>query len=167
MDTDYTLELIGIFAYLLILIVIGIVAVALLGISIKQDYWQGLKFNPPWLTDGGDHLGLCIALGVVVFVLVYLHFLFRNMAAKSVIADLKKTVEDEVRRNALVNALHKNTRFFRSFVCTKPSGWGSALREKLGQVVLDADNHVQRLNDQFTDPSGAEKDPKQTGEKRG
>ena len=54
----------------------------------------------------------------------------------------------------LANALRHNTRFWRGMFSTKPRGWTSRNRKKLTHIVNASKSAIQKLNDQFANPSG-------------
>ena len=54
-------------------------------------------------------------------------------------------------------ALHKSSRWWRSIFCPNPAGWGRRTAAGLEKVVDDSNAYIQKLNDEFTNPSGEEK----------
>ncbi|BCN92320.1 hypothetical protein THMIRHAM_01050 [Thiomicrorhabdus immobilis] len=54
----------------------------------------------------------------------------------------------------LANALRHNTRFWRRMFSKEPRGWSNRNRRKLTQVVAASKRAIQKLNDQFANPSG-------------
>jgi len=53
-------------------------------------------------------------------------------------------------------ALQKNTRIYRSVFSTKPVGWNKRTQQDVVDVIEHSSEFVQKLNDQFTNPSGDE-----------
>ncbi len=127
----------------------------LFGMSLKQDYWQGLRFAPPWLESitTNSALQIGIAVGALVVVLG-LHFMVRSLAAHSLLPQLRREADRLAVRGNLTNAFLRNTKPWRSIFSNSPTGWGRGARKRLAQVKEDADNYVQTLNDRFTNPSG-------------
>ncbi len=135
--------------------VFGLLILALLGLSVRAGYWQGMAFAPPWLENFqvGSIPFYTAAAGVVLIVLS-LHFLMRTLAAHSLERRLNKEAEALGLRGSLVEALRRNTKPWRSIFSTSPVGWGRSSRKKVEQVLQDTDTYVQTLNDKFTNPSG-------------
>jgi hypothetical protein len=58
-----------------------------------------------------------------------------------------------------MRAWHKNSRWFRSIFRRHPAGWGRRTARSLKLVVEDSQRYVQKLNDMYTNPSGASLTP--------
>ncbi|NIR30632.1 MAG: dynamin family protein [Gammaproteobacteria bacterium] len=144
-------------------IVFGLILALLLVWSIYADYWQGLRFAPPWLETlvNNPVLGWGV-LAIVVVLALYLHFLVRKTAARLVVARLKRDSSLGDTRQWIVRAFLKNARPWRSAIFTKPVGWGRRSRKQLGRILADADRFVQNLNDRFTNPSGTPREGEET-----
>jgi len=39
-----------------------------------------------------------------------------------------------------------------------PAGWGRRTSDRLGKVLEDSNAYIQKLNDEYTNPSGGDKD---------
>jgi hypothetical protein len=50
----------------------------------------------------------------------------------------------------------RNVRSWRPFLIERPSGWSGGTRKKLDRILSEADRAIQRLNDKYTNPSGAQ-----------
>ena len=133
----------------------GILFILLLGLSFKLGYWQELSFNPPWLETLRTNPGVGYAILIVIVVVIYgLHTLVRLLAARTVSSGLQRLGEKLGIKGNLASAFHRNTRPWRSIFSKTPAGWGRGARNRLNQVLQDADSYVQTLNDRFTNPSG-------------
>lgn len=129
----------------------GLLAIVLLTMSIEFDYWEGLLFNPPWLASlAGNIWATGAIMGVLVLLVLWLHFLIRNRLARRMAAGLSKA---EPYGN-LSAAFLKSTKFWRSIFQTSPAGWGRRTRGRLDAIRHATDRFVQYLNDRFTSPSG-------------
>ena len=53
-------------------------------------------------------------------------------------------------------ALHKSSRWWRSLFFPNPAGWGRRTAAGLSKVVDDSNAYIQKLNDEYTNPSGEE-----------
>lgn len=136
-------------------IVLALLLTLLLGLTIKQGYWQGLSFNPPWLQEFLSSPGLLYgSLAGSVIVLAVLHYLIRNAAARTIFPVLRRYTEQQGIKGNLVEAFRHSTRPWRSIFNKNPAGWSRRARTHLKQVIEDADSYVQTLNDRFTNPSG-------------
>ena len=72
-------------------VVFGAIGAGLVGLSVWAGYWQGFRFAPPWLDKLlGDRLVLGLAIAGVIIAVLYLHFFLRRVAARRVIAKLRK-----------------------------------------------------------------------------
>jgi GTPase SAR1 family protein len=113
------------------------------GLSYQAAWWQWLTATPlsSWLT------GLGLAAGAFG-----LHLYLRQLAAKS----LQRYARQLETRHQLklVNALQRNTRFWRNLWRQQPVGWGKKHQRQVSTVLEQTDRFVQELNDRFTDPSG-------------
>ncbi len=53
-------------------------------------------------------------------------------------------------------AFKKNSRWYRSLLKRKPTGWGRRAQRRLAKVLEDTNTYIQKLNDMYTNPSGNE-----------
>ena len=121
-----------------------------LSYTISNGYWQGLNFVIPGMSEGGSSLlsNALLAASVVGFVLV--HFFIRNSIAKWYARGL---AEDGYYGN-LRAAFLKNTRWYKSLLFGRLTGWDQKAMAKISQLRDSADSFIQKLNDQYTNPSG-------------
>lgn len=133
----------------------GLLFILLLAVTINLDYWSGLSFAPPWLdslmASPGALYSALIAVAVVVF---GLHYIVRTLAARTLEKALGRRQASLNIRGSLFDAFKRNTRPWRSIFSKSPAGWGRGAKKRLFQVLADADNYIQTLNDGFTNPSG-------------
>ncbi|MBP2226839.1 hypothetical protein J2847_000106 [Azospirillum agricola] len=80
------------------------------------------------------------------------HFWLRALLARRVAAGLPERFGD-VELN-LRHAFLKNTRFFRSIFAKRPAGWSSRAKKRIFGIREALAEHVQRINDLYTDPAG-------------
>lgn len=147
-------------------IVFGAVIAALAFVSVKAGYWQGLRFEPPWLdTLWSDRILLGTAAAAVLLVVGYIHLGLRKMAARSVMGGLQKDESLGTRKEWLIRAFQKNVQPWHFLFARQPAGWGRFNRNRLARVLNDANRYVQTLNNRFADPSGtAPADQKTAGQ---
>lgn len=131
--------------------VFGLLAIALIAMSVEFGYWEGLLFNPPWLASmQGNVIATALSIIVPLLIAVSIHFLIRNNLAKRIAAKLGK----QESYGNLSRAFLKSTRMWRSIFQSSPSGWGRRTRQRLDGIRHATDRFVQHLNDRFTSPSG-------------
>lgn len=94
---------------------------------------------------------IAVAAAIGVLALSW-HYTVRNMAAKFLGAKLSARFGDHELN--LKNAFFKNTRMWHSAFTGGIAGWGNGTRKMISEVLGAIEGHIQRLNDQHTDPSG-------------
>ncbi|MGD8909067.1 MAG: dynamin family protein [Chromatiales bacterium] len=134
----------------------GLLLVILLGLSINAGYWQGFQFAPPWLHNGFSLLPF-VLLGLLVVVLLGIHFGVRALSARSLLGSIRKQASKAGIKGDPANAFQHSTKPWRSIFRKHPAGWGRKSRRQLRDVLQATDTYIQTLNDQFTNPSGSEK----------
>jgi hypothetical protein len=127
-------------------------------ITVGLDYWEGLRFSPPWLESAGSIGWLTVIIVIIGVFLAYLHFLARKIAGRGVIRWIQKKFLNEEDAARLTHAFRKNSRPWRSIFARQPAGWNKRAVKKLKDIVQEADSYVQMLNDRFTNPSGEKRD---------
>ena len=90
-----------------------------------------------------------ITVLVLAGVFFGVHFPIRNKIAQRMLRKMKGTGDD-----MYMQAFQKNTRFHRSVFAKKPAGWNAQSKKSIARVIDAASGFVQKLNDQFTNPSG-------------
>jgi len=97
-----------------------------------------------------DPVSMVASIALLVAVALGIHFTLRQMVAKYMLKKME-TNDDHQYRHAFI----KNTRFYRSIFSGRPAGWNGRTQRSTDEVIEQASNFVQALNDQFTNPSGA------------
>ncbi len=131
----------------------GILAglVLLLLASLVVHYGLGLSDLVAFATELSQTPFLLGALALaLIAIAVLIHFTLRSFTAHWLTDNLRgpSTVGD------LAKAMRKNTTIWRSLLRSQPAGWTQRNRLTLRGVRDTADRYIQRLNDQFTNPSG-------------
>ncbi len=140
-------------------IAFGLLFVLLLALTINLGYWQGLRFEPPWLAGLLDSPPWLYAVAIGIAAILFgIHYLVRSLAARTLLGPLRRHGQGLGIRGDLALAFLKNTRPWRSIFARHPVGWGRRARKRLGEVLQEADGYVQTLNDSFTNPSGTDAD---------
>jgi len=91
-------------------------------------------------------LGSIAAIAVAVLAL---HWFIRSRVASYMLGKLKGG-DDEIYAQAFAH----NTRFYRTIFKSSPAGWNKRSQEDIDDVLEQASDFVQKLNDQYTQPSG-------------
>ena len=119
--------------------------------TASHGYWQGLKFTIPGLADKtyGPMLSN-VTLVLVVLVFIAIHFTIRSVVARLY---AKRLAEEGYYGNLRAGFL-KNTSWWRSLFLPHITGWNKKAQAKINELRDSADNFVQNLNDQYTNPSG-------------
>lgn len=131
----------------------GVLAALLFVLPLIAAVWLGLPVGE-WLLAlvGGAPMVWAPVLAVIA-VFVVGHFWLRGFVHRRMQKHMHN--EDDLRYS---NALKRNTRWWRSIFKSNPAGWGRASRATIKSVHETSTRFVQKLNDGFTNPSGAETD---------
>ncbi len=88
-------------------------------------------------------------LGILVLILL-IHFTARSLVAKFMLRRIEKSADAE-----FAPAFRKNTGLFNSVFGKSPTGWNAKSRKDTDLVIEEAAEFIEKLNDQFTNPSGS------------
>lgn len=114
--------------------------------GLLTSCFGGLAAGEPLHLVGG-----ALLLGVMG----YIHFAIRGGVARSIQKNFPDEFgHDHVAAKQFSRAFSKSTAGYRPLILKNPAGWNSYNRQILGHVRADANDYIQILNDQFTDPSG-------------
>ncbi|MQX37857.1 dynamin family protein [Roseospira navarrensis] len=133
-------------------------------ILATAEAWVGTAMA--WL--GGVLGGAGVGVGAVAMRLVALalgvwavfqigHLTARSLFAKRILPDLPEIMGSANLR--VQDAFRKNTRFWTRVYRSRPLGWTARASRRLQSIRETAMAEVQRLNDQYTDPSGRKQPP--------
>ncbi|ABK43415.1 conserved hypothetical protein [Magnetococcus marinus MC-1] len=141
-------------------IVLGSALVAVL-LAMFSSALPWIGPNPAQLSwvnpEGGyglAHAGSIAILALLAGIGGYLHFTIRNLMAKFVGAKAVKAEKKPEMQETLARIFKFNTRSTRSLLRKRPSEWNNRRIQELENILKESDALVQRLNDQFTNPSG-------------
>jgi hypothetical protein len=140
--------------------ILAAVLVALLGLVVWSGSWDGLLLKVPFVDQlrGSRHAQLGLLIAVVVAA-GYIHYMIRQWTAKRMTRKFLADIKDQDLMLNYARALRKNTRWWRPFFFSKPAGWGRPAARRLAKVVDEANAFIQKLNDEYTNPSGEKKKP--------
>src|SRR5215471_2370545 len=126
--------------------------------TIATGTWDGTSFSHPfWSQLLSDPVWSWVALGAAIVIAAVAHIGIRKLAARSVIARLRRETNDMRERDFLDNfirAFRKNTSLWHTVFRKRPVGWRRRTQRRLRDVLIEANRYVQDLNDKFTNPSG-------------
>lgn len=133
-----------------VFVAIGVIAAGWLGIRdgwqlTSPGWWEGSTANIAWLL---------IALVAMLLVFGFLHFRVRQLMAGRILRLIDSQFAPGLERGRLGTAFLHNTRPWVSLFRRIPVGWNARTRKRLHRVIGEANQYVQVLNDNFTDPSG-------------
>ncbi len=149
-------------------ILAGLIA-AFLALTIWGGYWQGWSLKLPfWDLVTRNNYTQYTILAILIAGAGYVHFRIRRWASGKVIKKLLAEIKDPDLLPHYQRALHKSSRWWRSLFFPNPAGWGRRTAAGLQKVVDDSNAYIQKLNDDYTNPSGREKseEPEDSGEKQ-
>jgi hypothetical protein len=84
----------------------------------------------------------------------YAHLSARRWAAARAAGRFARDPKVQELMPNYARAFRKNTRWFRSILRRQPVGWGRRTDRTLAQIVEESLQYVQKLNDQYANPSG-------------
>ena len=120
-------------------------------ISAARGYWQGWQFSlPAYAEQSYGSLISNIVLLVIVLLFISVHMGIRNGVASL----YARRLAEEGYYGNLKAGFIKNTRWWRSLWARRIVGWNDNVSKILTDLRDAADNFVQKLNDQYTNPSG-------------
>lgn len=99
-----------------------------------------------------SHIALVAALGGLA---ITWHYAVRSWASRFVHSRLPEVFGDQELN--LRQAFLKSARPWRSVFNASVAGWGRGTKNLLKEILGAVEGHIQRLNDQHTDPSGSKK----------
>ncbi len=138
--------------------VLGVMTAGLFAMAVVGGAFKAKEQYAPWLQFIIEKLQTDIwypisAGGVLFVVLFLLHQAMRALSLRAVMRSIDNDTDIDDKA-VLKQALIKNTRFLRSIFRPDVVGWGRSTRRRLHAILEKADQAIQKLNDQYTRPSG-------------
>ena len=96
-----------------------------------------------------------IGLILLLVLIGYLHFSIRSASARHTLKKLADEIgdnNDTYQQYAM--AFSKSTAAYRPLFLKNPAGWHEVSEQVIDEVITEANDYIQALNDQFTNPSG-------------
>lgn len=126
-----------------------------------REAWD--SFNPAALLEfyGNNPLSGLIAALLFLLTIFSIHLFSRKFWASRI----SRTLPRSDMPGNMVTAFAKNTQIWRSVFHTSPHGWNRRIARKLRAVAENSGQFVQKLNDDFANPSGRKLGPESTSQK--
>ena len=139
-------------------VILAGVLIAFFALTIWGGYWQGASLSLPFrnLVMLNDYT-FYGAIAVLLAIAGYVHFSIRGWAAKKISTKLLAEVNDSDLHSNYQRAFRKSARWWRSIFWPNPAGWGRRTAARLEQVLDDSNTYIEKLNDEYTNPSGRDK----------
>lgn len=119
---------------------VPLVVLALLELAGNTDIVGGLASLQEWW-------GYLAGLFVLLF--FFVHFKIKKHAANAILAKLDQEISDEDTRDQVIRAFRKNTPWWRPCFMTTPLGWNRRTQENVENILDEANEFVQELNNQY------------------
>lgn len=101
-----------------------------------------------------DTTSIVIA-ALIVITILYTHFSIRRAVANGLLKKLANELgNDQDTYKQYMQAFNKSTAAIRPMFLSGPAGWNETTQQTIDEVINEANDYIQALNDQFTNPSG-------------
>ncbi len=131
------------------------VLTAFFTLTIWGGYWKGASLSLPfWNLVTLNAYTSYGAIAIFLAIAGYVHFSIRGWAANKISAKLLAEVNDSDLHSNYQSAFRKSARWWRSIFWPNPAGWGRRTAARLEQVLDDSNAYIEKLNDEYTNPSG-------------
>ena len=133
-----------------------IILAVLAGVALTMnESWGLLKAFPDELMQG-ETTALVIAVSLVISI-IYIHFSIRRAVANNLLKRLADEMgNDHETYKQFMQAFNKSTTAYRPMLLKNPAGWNEVTQQTIDEIINEANDYIQALNDQFTNPSGNE-----------
>jgi hypothetical protein len=120
--------------------------------------FQGEENYSAWLSNSikmmSENIWYPIMGGILLFlILLLIHHGMRVLSLRAVLRELDNDLDEE-NIATYKSGLIKNSHFMRSIFRPEIVGWHRFTRNRLHSILEKADEAIQKLNDQYTRPSG-------------
>lgn len=128
----------------------------LAGVALTMSESWGLLTAFPDALMQGETTALAIASFLVISI-TYIHFSIRRAVANNLLKKLANEIgNDHETYKQYMQAFNKSTAAFRPMFLKGPAGWNEVAQQTIDEIINEANDYIQALNDQFTNPSGNE-----------
>lgn len=126
----------------------------LAGAVLTMNESWGLLTTFPNEIIQGETTALGIA-SVLVISIIYIHFSIRRAVANNLLKKLANELgNDHETYRHYMQAFNKSTAAHRPIFLKNPAGWNEVAQQTIDEIINEANDYIQALNDQFTNPSG-------------
>lgn len=134
-------------------LVFGVLAIsAVIGITASES-WESAKAFCDKVIQGDSTAWVITA--ILFLVIIAIHFSIRRFAATGILKKLSLELgKDDETYKQYVQAFNKSTAAYRPLFLQAPAGWNGNTQNIVDEVINEANDYIQTLNDQFTNPSG-------------
>ncbi len=128
----------------------------LAGVALTMtESWSLLTTFPAEFMQG-DSNTLAIASFLAISI-IYIHFSIRRAVANNLLKKLANEMGNEHEAyKQYMRAFNKSTAAIRPMFLRGPAGWNEVAQQTIDEIINEANDYIQALNDQFTNPSGNE-----------
>lgn len=96
-----------------------------------------------------------VIAALIVITILYIHFSIRRAVANGLLKKLANELgNDQDTYKQYMQAFNKSTAAIRPMLLSGPAGWNETTQQTIDEVINEANDYIQALNDQFTNPSG-------------
>ena len=96
-----------------------------------------------------------VIAALIVITILYTHFSIRRAVANGLLKKLANELgNDQDTYKQYMQAFNKSTAAIRPMFLSGPAGWNETTQQTIDEVINEANDYIQALNDQFTNPSG-------------
>ncbi len=134
-------------------LVFGTLAALVGGALAMTDSWDLISTFCAAVAEGETSalIGLVVLIGSVG----YIHFSIRRFVADHLLMNLEKEMgNDHDSYKQHMQAFNKSTAGHRPMIMKNPAGWNEVTQQSIDEIIDEANDYIQELNDQFTNPSG-------------
>ena len=139
-------------------VIMGVLLATFMTLTIWGGYWEGLSLKLPFwdLVIQNNYIKYG-TIGTLLVAAGYVHFSIRRWAADKIMHKLIVAVKNPELHPNYQRAFRKSSRWWRSLFLPNPAGWGKNTAARLEKVLDDSNDYIQKLNDEYTNPSGENK----------
>jgi hypothetical protein len=131
-----------------------------MALTLYAGYWEGIHLRiPAWEYLSEYPTAKAVLLALLAAAAGYVHLSARRWAAARVAGRFARDPKVQELMPNYARAFRKNTRWFRSIFRGGPAGWGRGTARALEQMVEESLQYIQKLNDQYANPSGESSPP--------
>jgi GTPase Era involved in 16S rRNA processing len=134
-------------------LIFGTLAALIGGTLTMTESWDLISTFCANVTAGETSalIGLFVLIGSVG----YIHFSIRRFVADHLLKNLEKEMgNDHDSYKQHMQAFNKSTAGHRPMLMKGPAGWNEVTQQSIDEIIDEANDYIQELNDQFTNPSG-------------